>query len=158
MTGRNEVKRLQKRLDLAFERARHVQDDEVRSDLARHLCILVSGWFEKSLVELLLQFARRSSPQQVVSYLESELRWLMNVKSDRLLATLGKFDAKWRMLFEEVVIDDREAALNSVVALRNDIAHGGSASISFASINQYYLKIAEVVDELSDVLDPPPRP
>lgn len=158
MTGRNEVRRLQKRLDSAFERARKVQDDEIRSDLARYLCILVSGWFEKAVVELLLEFSRRSSPPQLVSYLEVTLRRLTNVRKERLLDVLGTFDVRWRDEYEKFVIDEREAALNSVVALRNDIAHGGVASISFASISQYYAKIGEVVDSLADRLDPPPRP
>jgi hypothetical protein len=156
VTGRNEVRRLQRKLDAAFDRARQVTDDEVRSDLARHLCILVSGWFEKSVAELLLNFSR-SSPKPVVTYVENSLRWLTNVRKDRLLDTLGAFDARWRDEFDRFVVDEYEAALNSVVALRNDIAHGGAASISFATISAYYGRIEEIVDRLSDRLDPPPR-
>lgn len=115
----------------------------------------MSGWFEKSVAELLLNFSRRS-PKPVVTYVENSLRWLTNVRKDRLLDTLGAFDARWRDEFDEFVVDEYEAALNSVVALRNDIAHGGPASISFATINEYYLRIDEIVERLAERLDPPP--
>jgi RiboL-PSP-HEPN len=157
VTGRSEVRRLQKRLDAIFQRARETKDDEIRSDLARFLCILVSGWFEKSLVELLLQFSR-SSRAPVVSYIQNSLGRLTNVRSDRLFDVLGSFDAKWREEFEKIVVDEHEAALNSVIALRNDISHGGSATVSFATISAYYARIDEIVTSLADRLDPPPQP
>jgi len=115
----------------------------------------VSGWFEKSLAELLLEFSRKS-PKPVVSYIESTLRRMTNVRKDRLLDVLGSFDARWRDEFDKFVIDEHEAALNSVVALRNDIAHGGTAALSFGSMEKYYKRIDEIVAKLEDRLDPPP--
>jgi len=55
-------------------------------------------------------------------------------------------------------VDEYEAALNSVVALRNDISHGGSAAPSFGSIEKYYKRIDEIVEKLEDRLDPKPEP
>ena len=57
MTGRAEVARLEKQLDAAFQRVKGLgpaADIEVQSDFARYLCVLVSGYLEKSVAELML--------------------------------------------------------------------------------------------------------
>ncbi len=154
MTGRHEVGRLKRRLDAIFDRARQIQDDEVRADLSRFLCILISGWFEKSLRELLLEFVRRTAAAPIQNYMRVSLDRLTNIKKGKLLDTLGSFDARWRDEFDGFLIDQREAALTSIVALRNDIAHGGAAAISFATVREYYSSIEEIVERLADRLDP----
>jgi hypothetical protein len=60
MNGRAEVWRLKQRLDATFERAGRVGSDlELQSDFARYLCVLVSGYMEKAVVELVLEHSRR---------------------------------------------------------------------------------------------------
>jgi len=62
MTGRAAVLSDQQRLDAIFARARTLQHDpELLSDFARYLCILVSGYLEKSLAELVFRTRSESS-------------------------------------------------------------------------------------------------
>jgi hypothetical protein len=70
------------------------------------------------------------------------------------LDTIGGFDAGWRAEYDTFVADEREAALNSVVALRNDIAHGGGAGITLARISNYWNAIQEIVDHMENKFDP----
>ena len=49
MTGRAEVSEIKRRLDATFDRAEDVaSDSELQADLARYLCMLVSGYAEPS--------------------------------------------------------------------------------------------------------------
>jgi hypothetical protein len=60
MNGRAEVERLRQHLDATFKRIGSVDSDlELLSDFARYLCVLVSGYIERAVAELLLEHARR---------------------------------------------------------------------------------------------------
>ena len=157
MRGRHEVDRLKRLLDNTFSRVDQLGTDlEVRSDLARYLCVLVSGYVENAVVELILAHCARQAAPSVQRYVESTLERFTNVNREKLLQLVGTFDSDLLVKLENYIVDEREAALNSVVALRHQIAHGGSAGISYARIREYYSSIQEIVEYLSDLLDPVP--
>lgn len=47
-----------------------------------------------------------------------------NANSQRLMELLGSFHPDWRRDIEGVLVDNAKAAVDSVVVLRNSIAHG----------------------------------
>lgn len=159
MTGRAEVRRLERKLNDTFKRIDSLEDLEVRADFARYLCILVAGYVENALYELVLAYCRNASSPPVRSFVQSQLDRLTNVNSERLLQLIGSFDQKWREDLEVfITTDGRAAALNSLIALRHDVAHGGSAGISYVRVFEYYEKIEEIIDYLINLLDPAPMP
>jgi RiboL-PSP-HEPN len=117
---------------------------------------LVSGYVENAVVELVLAHCSRQSAPTVQKFVEITLGRFTNVHREKLLQLLGSFDSDWRAKLDEYIVDERDAALNSVIALRHQIAHGGSAGISYVRIKEYYSSIQEIVDYLSDLLDPIP--
>ena len=127
---------------------------EVRSDLARHLCVLLSGFVEQSVADLLSEFAHRVGSPVLQRYVENSLRRVTNINKERLLQLLGSFDPDWRTEYDAFVVDEREAALNSVVALRNGIAHGGLSTLSLGRMSEYWSGIQKIVEHLEDKLDP----
>lgn len=148
--------RLKTRLDQTFSRVNQLGFDlEARSDFARYLCVLVSGYFENVVVEMLNDYVARSASPQAQRYIASELEWFTNAKREKVLQLFGAFDPTWRALLESVIVDERDAALNSVVALRNKIAHGESVTVTFVQISRYYERVQKIVDAIVDLLDPP---
>jgi hypothetical protein len=97
MNGRAAVARLRQQLDATFARliASKVEA-EVRSDHARYLCVLVSGFLEQAVVELLLEYVRKTSAPAVQRHVERRLDRFMNANSGRLLELLGSFDPDWQ--------------------------------------------------------------
>ena len=139
MVGRARVEQNRARVQAVFERAAAANATaEVESDLARHLCVLVSGFVEKSVAELLAAFARRVGSPVLQNYVENNLRRLTNVNKEKLLQLLGSFEADWCKEYAAFVVDEREAALNSVVALRNQIAHGELSTLSLGRMRNYW--------------------
>jgi hypothetical protein len=156
VTGRHEVARLKLRLDNTFSRVNQLGTDlEARSDFARYLCILVSGYFESAIYELILSYCSRTASPQNQRYVASQLERFTNANRERVLQLLGNFDPVWRTRFESVIVDEREAALNSVIGLRNRIAHGDSVGITYSQITLYSERIETIVRELVALLDPP---
>jgi hypothetical protein len=149
-----------RRLNAAFGRAQALTGnqvlEELQADYARHLCVLVSGFIEKSVSEIILAYAQGKAPAPLRAFLESSLKRLTNVDKERLLNVVGSLDAGWRLELERYVVDERQAAINSIVGLRNDIAHGGGGSIGLIQIQRYWAAAQEVIEKVETLILPPP--
>ncbi len=163
MSAVREVELRKRKLSAIFERAKGLSDpnaaSERQADYARHLCVLLSGFVERAVAEIILAYAQDKTATPLRSFLEVSLRRLTNVDKERLLNVVGSLDAGWRSQLEAFVVDEHQAALNSVVGLRNDIAHGGGASVSLLQVEKYWSTVQEVVDKVEQlVLAGPRRP
>ena len=154
MTGKAEVSRLKKRLDTIFERCRKIADLETQADFAQYLCVLVSGYLEKAVSELVLEHARRSGGPTVQRYVEMTTRRFTNANAEKLKNLLGNFDADWRLKLDAILVDEFKDAVDSVVSLRHLIAHGGSAGLTYHRIHDYYLRVQKVIEEIGNICIP----
>jgi len=156
MTGKGEVDRQRQQLDATFKRASGLgPDPELLSDFARYLCVLVSGFLEQAVVELLVEYLRRHSDNRVQQYGEQRLRQLTYLKVQRLIDVLGSFDPDWRRDLEAFLVDEYKDAVNGIVDLRNTIAHGRYVGVTMKRAQDYYGRIKAVVDHLSQLCVPP---
>ncbi len=120
MTGRAEVARLKQRLDATFQRVASIGSDlELQSDFAKYLCVLVSGYLESAVAELVLEHARRSGSPSLQRFVERNTRRFTNANTERLQNLLGSFDPDWRQTLESFLVDELKDAVNSLVDLRN---------------------------------------
>ncbi|SRR6266446_108217 len=150
MTGRAAVASDEQRLDAIFARAGTLQyDAELLSDFAKYLCILVSGYLEKSLAELVLEHSRQVGAPSLQRFVESKTKRFANANAERIAQLLGSFDPGWKSSIESFLVDEYKAAVDSVVGLRNNIAHGVSVGVTYASMLEYYKRIKAVVEEVA---------
>ena len=150
MTGKAEVYRLRQMLDATFKRASTLRSDpEIQSDFARYLCILVSGFIEQAVAELIMEHARNHSAPTIQRFVELRIQQLTNVKTQRLQEVLGTLNPEWRQDLEQFVVDEKKDALDSIVSLRNRISHGYSVGVTFARIQKYYEQVKVVVDRVA---------
>ena len=157
MKGRAEVERLKQKLDATFGRVSKVvpvDDPELLSDFARYLCVLVAGFLEQSVIELTLEHVRNHSEASVQGYAENRLRQFTTANAQRITDLIGTFDAGWRSDLESYLVDERKAAVDSVVALRHNIAHGRYVGVTMATIKEYYPRVKHVVDHIADLCVP----
>jgi hypothetical protein len=155
MIGRREVHRLRSRLDAAFARAPDpTADPEFQADFAKYLCVLVSGYLESAICTLLLDFAQRRSSREVASFVERQLGPWTNPKSEKIIDLFGAFNQDWRSDLTAFLVDQRKDSVNSLVALRHQIAHGESVGTSLSQIKSHYRVTNEVIDHLAELVDP----
>ena len=146
---------MKQRLDATFERVRSVgSDPEIQSDFARYLCVLVSGYLENAVVELVVEHARKKGAPTLQRFVEQQTRRFTNVRAQRLQELLGSFNPDWRRDLEEFLVDERKDAVDSVIALRNNIAHGESVGLTYNRIDEYYRQVQLVVDRVRDLCVP----
>ena len=155
MNGRREVTRLKQQLDAAFSRVSllSTSDIELRSDFARYLCVLVSGYLEMAVQELAAECCRRQSSPMIHRFASSQLRSFQNPGREKVLQLMGSFNPGWRTYLESNFANELEAA-GSVVSNRNLIAHGRSVSITYIRVRDYFDRVQRLVEQLSNWFDP----
>ena len=149
-----------RRLNASFKRAEQLKTlanrEELEAEYARHLCVLASGFVEKAIGEIIVQYSLGKTAAPLHSFVATSVGRFRNLDKEKLLAVIGAFDFSWRNQLDKFVVDERLAALNSVVGLRNDIAHGGGSNVSLAQMSKYWAGVQEVVDKVAEILLAPP--
>jgi RiboL-PSP-HEPN len=155
MNGRAEVSRLRKRLDATFGRMPTSSSDlEVQADFAKYLCVLVSGFFENAIVALILYYVEQRSSGEVASFVERQLDRWTNPNVEKIATLFGSFNSGWRDQLNAYFVDQRKDSVNSLIALRHQIAHGESVGTSLSQVKAHYATILQVVEYIADLVDP----
>lgn len=129
-------------------------DPEVLSHWARYITVLVSGFLEASIPSILQAYAQNKAAPYVVSFVSGRLDGVTNLNAEKIGQLLGAFDSSWQNSYLEFLSDERKQAINSVVGLRNVIAHGRDTGVTLGSIRRYYSKCDEVVSFIESLCKP----
>jgi hypothetical protein len=137
------------RLDNLFDQVKEFTDNfELQAQWSRYLCILVAGFIEKSLQEILYKYAYDRASSNVVNYVYSRLKRFNNPNMENILKLLGSFQTEWRLKIEIISEGEMKDAVDSVMALRNPIAHGENTGISYTRIKEYYKSILKLIEHI----------
>lgn len=146
-----EILREQQRLDSLFERVKGLDDDEVKAHLSKYLCVLVSAFLENSMRMVVLKYVGTRSHKNVLNFVNSRLRHITNLNEEKVKQLLGAFSGDWRIKFKSEISDEQKAALDSVINLKNCVAHGNPTNVSFVRIDNYYQNIRKVVQVVQEI-------
>lgn len=106
---------------------------------------------EYAIADIAKEHSRQRSSDTVFNFVESRIKRPVNMNAERVLQIVGAFDTGWRNNVEEFISGERKAALDSVVANRNSIAHGDSVGLTYHRIRVYFDRICEVVEFIEDL-------
>jgi HEPN superfamily RiboL-PSP-like protein len=134
------------RIESTFDRAAAVNDLQTQADLAKYLCVLTSGLLEQAARHLYGEHTSRSASPRVVRYVERRLEFFQNPKAPKLVALASDFDAAWGDELETFLVDERRDHVDSVVANKNQIAHGENVGITYMRAKDYFDSVVEVVE------------
>ena len=153
MNGFREVGRMKQRLDATFERIGTIDPDslELRSDFAKYLCVLVSGYIETALAQMIQEHARQNGSPTPQRFVESKMDKFTNANPQKIIELLGSFDKEWRREIEKFLVGDQKDAISSIVKNRHLIAHGRDSQITYHNIRDYYGKAQRVVDRVQEL-------
>jgi hypothetical protein len=142
-----EVGRLQKSLEELYLRCdpRDFDDLEVAGDLARYLCVRVSGFLEQATQVILRDYCAKNSWGSVQTFAHSWLDRMPNLSAEALVGLIKRFDAEIaEELHEFLNLEERGTRLNSLIGIRNDVAHGKNQGVSRDQAWGYF----EIVDQI----------
>lgn len=130
-----------------FKELSKLNNSQIDSQWSIYLCIRVSGFLETSLNSIYIAYCQDKAHSNISKYIQYsfEGKRSQNMKPEVILQLAGAFSPTWRSELEQYLDDERRAALESVVNIRNSAAHGGTMSVSYNNIKDYYKKIWEVI-------------
>lgn len=141
-----QVHAYKQRLDNLFKKIESFQgDEELRAALARHLCVLVSGFLEVSVREIYGEYAQNKAAENVANYVTAELKSFQNPKMEKILNLTQSFSPNWKDNLEKATEGEIKDSVDSIVANRNIIAHGRSVGITIGNIKRYYKNAVKLV-------------
>ena len=140
-----EIVRYQQRLDALFEKVKDISDIELQSHRARYLCILVSGYLETSVRAIYGEYNRN-----VTNYVSSKLKSFQSPKMGNILELTRAFSRQWAEELEVATEGELKGSVDSIVANRNNIAHGQDVGISYVTIREYYQNAVKVIELIED--------
>jgi hypothetical protein len=146
------------KLDNLYLKVSSIPVAQDKVEWAKYLCVLTAGYIEESLRVLLLEFAKNNSSKEIQRFIEKEISYITNCKTERILEVLNKFDVGWATTFETEIKDnspiDKEIkdSLDSIVRNRHLIAHGKSVGMSYTTVKGYYDYCVKAIEILEDTI------
>ena len=142
-----EAVRYKQRLDNLFGQISVFSgNSELQAQWARYLCVLVSGFLETSIRSIYGEFARKTASPYVANFVKCELGSFQNPKMGKILELARAFNPQWANQLEAATEGELKDAVDSVVANKNQIAHGRDVGITYARIKDYYEDVIQVVN------------
>lgn len=149
----------QDRLDSLYSMVRNFSDPKEQMEWSKYLCVLTAGFIEESLRFLLLDYSKNNASPKIQRFLEKEISFITNCKTEKILDVLNKFDENWSTSFKNEIdsksVIDKEIkdSIDSIVSNRHRIAHGKSVGMTYATISKYYIHCKTAIRILSDTVE-----
>lgn len=125
---------------------------------AKYACVLVSGYLEASVKEVLYNYALIKSEGRIGFYVGKTWPNSMNMNSKNILEMLGKFDEKWEVEIQEWMdtgAPKHSGVIDGIVKNRNNIAHGSEAKttgVSITSVRSQFEIASSLVAKLETMI------
>lgn len=131
---------------------------EAQAHNAKYLAVLVSGYLEQAIKELLLQYASKGARKQISRYVEETWPISKNMNTDNIKTILGQFNSSWSEDFLEWLNGkvDRKNDINSIVSWRNSIAHGQESKtngVTLVSVRKAFSTVSELVSFIDTLIE-----
>lgn len=140
--------RLRRRIDQLMAHARTTLDDELRAELARYLCILVSSLIEERCKDRASEFANSRSSPEVARFVRSQTRRFGSPTARHIRDFFSGFDPTRANGWYDGLGDDQRDALDSIAANRNQLAHGVNVGLSLGTLNSYVERVDKAMTKL----------
>lgn len=123
---------------------------EAQANNAKYLAVLISGYLEQAIKELLLHYVFKKSSPQVAKYVEGTWPTSKNMTTSNITDILRQFNSTWGDEFETWQNEDpsRKSNINSIISWRNNIAHGNESNttgVTLVSVKTAFISVNNLV-------------
>lgn len=132
----------------------HVDDEEIKSFLAKLFCIRTAGLIEVFLKTRISEYSKKKVPNEINRFLTVKFKDITNLKSSKFEEVLSNFSVDWASKFRQYMEEheQKKASLDSLIAQRHSIAHGQASNISMTSMTQYYEDVKTILNHLDSII------
>jgi len=117
------------------------------------MTIWVSGYLEVTCRDVLLTYTERKSDEAVTRFVNQNLQRMRNPNTEQILSLVRSFDKDRANELKEFFQGRIKESVDGVVALRNQIAHGGFAYTTIAKVKAQFDDSRELAGKLRELFD-----
>lgn len=112
--------------------------EDVQDELCKFGAIRLCGHIEQCVKIIVLHRLSPRAQPQVISYIKSDFEQGRNLKCDRIVGLLARFDKNWAKKFEVFLeaSPDIVEGVSSAYSIRNPLAHGSTGGIGLKRLNE----------------------
>lgn len=123
---------------------------ESQAHNAKYLAVLVSGYLEQAIKELILDYVSKGSRNHISKYVEETWPKSKNMNTKNIEEIFNRFNSTWAEEFSNwlIIKENRKEDINSIVKWRNSIAHGQESKtngVTLHSVRGKFTTIRELV-------------
>ena len=128
--------------------------DENQSKLAQLMTVWISGYLEVTCRDVLLTYVEKTSDEGVARFVAQRLRRIRSPNVDEILKLVASFDKDRANELEKFITRKSiKESVDSVVALRNKIAHGTSVDTTIANVKNQFEDSKRLAGKLKELFD-----
>ncbi len=150
----SERRLLESRIARLWTLATGIEDDELRAELAKHLCVLASGLLEVGCRDILNRYAAKRCDSAVGRFVADRLTDLQSPRVGNMLELLTSFDPHKAQSWFDGLTDEQRDSVDSIVNNRHQIAHGRSIGLSFDTLRRYYGHATQTLSVMEKMFPP----
>tara|TARA_R110001599_G_scaffold350254_2_gene580033 strand:+ start:15596 stop:16066 length:471 start_codon:yes stop_codon:yes gene_type:complete len=141
----SEVVQYESKIDHLFKTVENIGDFEMQAHWAKYLCILCSGYVEKSVRLLYSDYVHKRSSPQISKFVGKRLGGFQNAKVEKIIELAKTFDDQWAIELEKMSEGRIKDAVNSIVSNRHIIAHGLDTRITVARVKEWHVESRKLI-------------
>lgn len=148
---------LESAIDSTYKEALRLADenqfraDENQSRLVQLMTIWVSGYLEVTCRDVLLTYTERNSDEAVARFVSQNLQRMRSPNAEQILNLVRSFDEDRAKELKEFFHGRIKESVDGVVALRNKIAHGGTADTTIANVKTQFDDSKQLAAKLKEL-------
>lgn len=119
--------------------------------LVYYLCIRISGFLENCIRIYFLEYSNLKCKEYVKTYMENRLKRFPNPTWNEIVKLIKDFNETWVVNLKKSVTPQWLSSLESINNNRNNIAHGGTSSITLRELITYYKDVICIIETIENV-------
>jgi hypothetical protein len=142
-----------KNLAALCKEAADFPDLRVQGYLSKYLIIMASSYIEVSLKEVILKYCENKSNKILRVFVTSAIAYENSLNCNKIESILNKFDKKIWSVLNSSMTEEQRTSIDSLKALRDQIAHGKDNNTGYIVINRYFDSVVDFPDKLVKAFD-----
>ena len=141
-------------VESAFKLARKspAESDE-RGHWVRYLCVLIAATLQSAIQSILKEHVRTTGiPVSVRRFVWKQLDRTRNPSRDEIIRIHNQFDGQWGDSIKKFIVDEKAAAITSVVSNRNTVSHGGTCTATIGDLTDWFGEVKQVISFCHDLV------
>ena len=127
-------------------------EEIVQNVYANHLVLAAAGYVEHATIQILSEYGKNYGNPEISRYIERTVSRNNSLNCAKIKTILHEFDESWWPEIMRIASQQSMDSVDSLKALRDEIAHGKPNGTGFFTVSEYYSNCKSFVSHMCNVI------